>query len=236
MAAMPEMMEKMEKNYNTQLENFKTEAKEIVGKSWAEVVKGDQKKIIKEVVENSSESALKKSMSLIDSNLTEMRNRVNNLIISNATENENADLTTSVFSILSPVADIPRADLVKVVRLGKLTADRNRPRPILVTLRHEEDAKFLHNYKAGRKVQLEDNSGHLWINADLTKTERDVAYQRRREHRARRETAARVVNTGGGPREDGGQNPAQFPAPAAESLDGQQPPQLPPQQPDTSNM
>ena len=33
-AAMPEMMEKMEKNYNTQLENFKTEAKEILGKSW----------------------------------------------------------------------------------------------------------------------------------------------------------------------------------------------------------
>ena len=78
---------------------------------------------------------------------------------------------------------------MKSVRLGKPEAGKNRL--ILVTLRHEEDAKYLHNYKYGRKVELEDGSGHLWINADLTKMERDTAYERRQEFRARRRAPAR---------------------------------------------
>ena len=93
-------------------------------------------------------------------------------------------LTDCVYSMVSPVADIPSTDIVKAVRLGK--SYPNKTRLILVTIRHEEDAKFLHNYKIGRKVQLEDGSGNVWINADLTRNERDAAFLKREEFRSRK--------------------------------------------------
>ena len=172
-ACIPDMLKKVEQSITTALADFKIESKEVLAKSWADVAKGDHKQLINEVVEQSSKSALKQSIRLIDSNLTEQRNRSNNIIITNIKEEREEDVSNLVYGVLEPVVDIPRSDIVKAVRLGKPATGRNRM--ILVTLRHEEDAKFLHNYKYGRKVELNVGSGYLWINADLTKTERDAA-------------------------------------------------------------
>ena len=233
-AAMPGMLEKIQEQYTTQLENFKTEATQFAGKTWADAAKAEQKNIVAQVAQNTSESAVKQSMAFINTNLTEMRNRVNNLIIYNIKETAGEDLQTSVHSVLQPLVDIPRSDIVKAVRLGKLVAEnqRNNERTVLVTLRHEEDSKFLHNYKAGRKVEQADGRGHLWINADLTKTERDAAFKLRQQRKARRlagaaaaergrpQAAARVEAVGG-----------ERPAAAAVQAEAVQPPATAPVQP-----
>ena len=197
-AAMPGMLEKIQEQYTTQLENFKTEATQFAGKTWADVAKAEQRNIAAAVAQNTSESAVKQSMAFINTNMTEMRNRVNNLIIYNIKETAGEDLQTSVHNVLQPLVDIPRSDIVKAVRLGKLKAENQRTneRTVLVTLRHEEDSKFLHNYKAGRKVEQADGSGHLWINADLTKTERDAAFKLRQQRKARRLAGAAAAERG----------------------------------------
>jgi hypothetical protein len=197
-AAIPGMLEKIQDQYTTQLENFKTEATQFASKTWAGVTKAEQKNIEAQVAQNTSETAVKQSMAFINTNLTEMRNRVNNLIIYNIKETASEDLQTSVHNILQPLVDIPRSDIVKAVRLGKPVAENQRKheRTVLVTLRHEEDSKFLHNYKAGRKVDQPGGGGHLWINADLTKTERDAAFKLREQRKARRLAGAAAAERG----------------------------------------
>ena len=181
--AMPKMIEKIQEQYNKQIENFKTEATELVGKTWADVAKVGQAKIMSEVSQNTTEIALKESMTFINTNLTEMQNRANNVIISDLQETAEEDVVTSAYNVLQPLVDIPQSDIVNARRLGKPV--NGKKRLLMVTLRHEQDSKFLHNYKTGRKVVLANNR-EIWINADLTKTERDVAFQKREEQRARR--------------------------------------------------
>ena len=50
----------------------------------------------------------------------------------------------------------------------------NRKRQIIVTLRHEEDAKFLHSYKFGRKSENEVEN--MWINPGLAGTEKETDF------------------------------------------------------------
>lgn len=182
--AVPQIIEKIQEQYIKQIENFKVEATEIVGKTWADVAKVEQTKMLAEVTNTTTENALQKTMTFVHTNLAEMQNRANNVIISKVAEEPDENVGDSVYSLLQPVIDIPRSDIVKAVRLGK--AENGKTRLILLTLRHLEDSKFLHNYKAGRQVVLPDNRGHIWINADLTKTEREAAFQRRLQQRARR--------------------------------------------------
>ena len=112
---MPGMLEKIQEQYTTQLENFKTEATQFAGKTWADAAKAEQRNIAAAVAQNTSESAVKQSMAFINTNMTEMRNRVNNLIIYNIKETAGEDLQTSVHNVLQPLVDIPRSDIVKAV-------------------------------------------------------------------------------------------------------------------------
>ena len=186
-AVIPEIMKRVEETFRAEFNSFKTESKGVVERSFADVVRGEQKTLIEDAVQHSSQNAVRQSLQLIDSNLTEQRNRSNNVVISNAPESPNENLTDCVYNIMEPVAqsEIPRSDIVKAVRLGKPEPGKNRL--ILVTLRHEEDARFLHNYKYGRKVLSRDQSQKWWINADLTRIERDAAYQQRQLRKQRRE-------------------------------------------------
>ena len=201
---LPDMLKKVEETFTTAFENFKAESMPTAGRSWAEVTSGEQKQLITEVVEQSSHTALTKSMQMINADLTEQRNRSNNIIISGAQETVGEVITDCVYSIVSPAADIPRADIVKAVRLGK--AVPNKSRLILVTIRHEEDAKYLHNYKSGRKVDLEDSSGSVWINADLTRTERDAAFLKREGLRDRKKADFREAQSRGSGQQETGRD------------------------------
>ena len=47
------------------------------------------------------------------------------------------------------------------------------------TLILEEDTKFQQNYEFGRKIENEGEN--VWINLDLTKTEREIVFEKRKQ-------------------------------------------------------
>ena len=79
-----------------------------VSKSWVEIARGDQHKIINDAVQATSDIALQRSMKLIDSNLTERKKRSRNIIISNVPENSRgANLTEVVCNKLNESLNMP---------------------------------------------------------------------------------------------------------------------------------
>ena len=145
---------------------------------WAEVARG--------IVKETSHEALKESMMLVDSNLSEQRKRGKNIIIAGVPEPVIAAKSTETLEQLkelvyekahSVIGDLKEKDIMIVKRLGQTAGKRL----ILATLRNEADAEFLHNYRRGRKID-----GNIWINADLTRTEREAAFMKREKHRKRK--------------------------------------------------
>ena len=64
-------------------DNVFKDAGRVVSQSWADIARNDQNKIIEEAVQATSDVALKQSMRLLDSNLTERQKRSRNVVISN---------------------------------------------------------------------------------------------------------------------------------------------------------
>ena len=56
---------------------------------------------------------------------------------------------------------------------------KNKPRPILVKLRREDDANYLHCNGRGYRLTVGGVLTDMWINQDLTKAEREAAYKKR---------------------------------------------------------
>ena len=157
-------------------------ANEKIGKSWAEISAGKQKNLIAEVVEASSHTALSKSMQLISADMTERRKRSRNIIISKLkeklSEETERELISRTFTLLN--GEVEKREILSAKRLGKYTEDKMRP--VLVTLKYEEDATFAHNNGKGF------NCGNgIWINQDMTRTEREALYN----ERVARRTAAK---------------------------------------------
>ena len=48
----------------------------------------------------------------------------------------------------------------------------------------EQAALYYHNYGRGRKLEVD---GNIWVNADLTRTEREAMFKKREERRKRLE-------------------------------------------------
>ena len=61
------------------------------------------------------------------------------------------------------------------------TTRKYKSRMIMVTLRNENDAVFFHGNGSGRKV-----SERIWLNADLTKDEREAKYKLRVQKREKK--------------------------------------------------
>ena len=181
----PEIIKEVVSSVKRVLEESNVKEAVIQSNSWADVVKGNQRQLITEVVKQTTEEAHKSAIKLVDANLTEQRKRNHNIVISGMKETENEEIKETVFKVISPISNIVKNDIMIAKRLGKNSPEKDRS--ILVTLRYEEDANYLHNYKYGRKVEDEQNA---WINGDLTRTERELAYNKREEKRHKR------VNTG----------------------------------------
>ena len=160
------------------------QANSDISRSWAEITAGNQKALITQVVEQSSNVALTKSMQLIDSNLTEQRKRGRNVIITKVPENENPkteDLQILVSGMFN--GEIDKKDILVSKRLGVYNSESvSKPRPIFVTMRYEDDANYCHNFGKGFRIRREKYEA--WANPDLTQTEREVKYN---ERKARRE-------------------------------------------------
>ena len=153
------------------------DAGRTVSNSWAEIARNDQNKIIKEAVRATTDVALQQSMQLLDSNLTERKKRSRNMIISNVPENsEGANLSEVICRKLGE--GLRPEHILSSKRLGKR---RDRSRAILCILYKEDDVVFFTNDGKGRKFP-----GEIWVNPDLTRTEREALYQRRMEKRSGR--------------------------------------------------
>ena len=173
-------------------DNVFKDAGRVVSNSWAEIARRDQNHVIKEAVQATTDVALQQSMKLLDANLTERKKRVRNVIISNVPENSTgANLAEVICDILGE--GLRKEYILSCHRLGK---KGERPRAILCVLLREDDAVFFSNDGKGRKFP-----GEVWVNPDLTRTERDVLYQKRMERRTgnrRNTTDPPLINLEGG--------------------------------------
>ena len=167
-------------------DNAFKDAGRVVSNSWVEIARGDQSKIINDAVQASSEIALQRSINQIDSNLTERKKRSRNVIISNVPENSRGDnLTEVVCAKLNE--GLTKEDILSCRRLGK---PGEKPRVILCVMRKEDDAVFFTNNGRGRKF-----AGDIWVNPDLTRTEREAMYLKRKEKKDnRRQDAPPIID------------------------------------------
>ena len=158
-----------------------------LSKSYADSVKKENKAMLKETVKSTSQTALKETLKRVDANLTEQRKRTRNLIISGVDERENENVQEEVINVLQKVEEkFPSGQILSCKRLGpkknenseQSTTRKHKSRMILVTLRNENDAVFFHRNGYGRKL-----SENIWLNADLTKDEREAKYKLRVQKR-----------------------------------------------------
>ena len=176
------------------------EANETINKSWADIAKTEQKRVMSEVVGKTADSALQKSLSRISADLSEQKTRLRNCIMSNVPEGYGGT-DTSLSEVVVSFADeeISADDIAYCNRLGKKEEGKNRL--ILIVCKREDMAAEFHNFGRGRKLP-----NNVWINQDMTKTEREAKYHMRQERRVRIEESKRnkrqpVRNAGEQPEE-----------------------------------
>lgn len=173
------------------VKEFVSGAKEAMTRSWAEVAKTEQKKVIKEVVEQTSDVALQKGLGKISADLSEQKNRSRNCVVSNIPEDDAKPL----IEVVTSYSDLNANDIADTKRLGEQKNGENRL--ILVRFKSEDVAQEFHNYGRGRHL-----GSQIWVNPDLTKTERTARFQMRKERREKRppiRTRGGTVRAGNGP-------------------------------------
>ena len=187
-----------------EIEKVVGEVNEKVGKSWAELAQGNHKQLITDVVKLTSNEALTESMQLIDANLQEQKKRSLNIIVSGMKETgknpSKEELSATFFKLMD--GEIEKKDIVLAKRLGVFTDGKRRN--VMITLRYQGDAEFVHNHERGRKIivseshQLQDQIGdEIWMNADLTKLQREANYNMRVEKRKKAAEAREAANKPG---------------------------------------
>ena len=123
-----------------------------------------------------SNKALKESMKSLESNLAEKKRRTRNIVISGVPEQDEEDSKDLVFNMIKPLEEkLVQNDVLIVKRMGQ---NSTKPRLLHVVLKYEIDATTFHNGGAGRKID-----DRIWINPDLTRTERDILYQKHVQRR-----------------------------------------------------
>ena len=165
----------------TSVEKLVKEANDKIAKGWADIAKSEQKLIIQEVVGQTSDSAVTKSLSRISADLTEQRTRSRNCVISNVPEGTGGN-EKSLSEVVSDITGgyLDPNDIAHCNRLGK-KKDTGSGRLILVVVKREDWAAEFHNFGRGRKLD-----GNIWVNPDLTTTEREAQYRARNLRREKR--------------------------------------------------
>ena len=153
------------------------EANEKISKSWADIAKTEQNRVMNDVVGKTSESALKQSLSKISADLSEQKTRQRNVIILNVPE-ESGGADSSLPKVVCGLTgnELMQDEIAYCKRLGEKKP--NKTRLILVVLKKEDCAVELHNFGRGRKL-----ANGVWINPDLTRTERDAKFLAREKRR-----------------------------------------------------
>ena len=160
------------------LKQLAQEANDTIVKNWENFAKTEQKKVISEVVEKTSEVAMVKNLGRISADLSEQKNRVRNCVLSDIPEGSGG-ADTSLGQVVAALAgnEFATDDIAICKRLGMKKPGQNRL--TLVVFKREQVAAEFHNFGRGRKI------GNTWVNPDLTSTERQARYQSRVERRQR---------------------------------------------------
>ena len=162
------------------LKQLAKEANDTIIKSWADIAKTEQKRVISDVVEKTSESAMQKSLGRISADLMEQTNRLRNCVLTQVPEGSGGT-DVSLAQVVGDLSsnEVSPEDIAHCKRLGVKKTGENRL--ILVVFKREQMAAEFHNFGRGRKI------GNTWVNPDLTRTEREAKYQMRVERRRKLE-------------------------------------------------
>ena len=213
-AIMPEVVEEIKAGVKLAFEEDSMKqivngAKEAISKSWADIAKTEQKRVMKEVVEKTSDSALQTSLGRISADLSEQKNRSRNCVVSNIPEGYGGPDSTLI-EVVANFAELETSDIADCKRLGKKETGTNRI--ILVRFKKEDVAAGFHNYGRGRHL-----GNNKWVNPDLTRTEREAKYRMRKEkEKKKKEEQPPVRGTGGLPAHRAEPAAAVEPAPTGE--------------------
>ena len=162
-------------------------------KSYADVLKKAQDGVVETAeksLDKSIEKALTKNQQEIiestkaknDYEMYEKKNKARNIVIRTLPESDSQDPDTRIkhdMELVVSRCEINRKDIVKCYRIGKPKEDKTA-RPLIVTMSSPDLAEREHRYGLGRKIEE-----GLWINEDLTTSERVAAWKARTERRAR---------------------------------------------------
>lgn len=177
-------------------------SKQIVN-SYSDALKKTQEDISKKAnkaFDSTLESALVRNQQQIidctkaknDAEDYERKQRSRNIVITGIDESEsdnNRDRIKHDIQLITDTCQIEEQDISKCFRAGKLNPERSRPRPLIVTLNTQDMAQKWHKYGFGRKI-----TDQIWINQDLTRSERIAAFNARQARRKIRHTPNMSTN------------------------------------------
>ena len=140
------------------------------------------------LVKNQQE-IIESTKSKTDAENYEKMRKSRNIVIRGIDESRSDDTLERIEHDTKTVEDlcgINRNDIIKIFRAGKIkqrengdTDVRPRQRPIIVTMVTPEQAREIHKHGFGRKI-----SESIWINQDLTSSERTAAWKARNARRS----------------------------------------------------
>ena len=159
--------------------------------TYAEALTKTQDKVVKkagDAFDNSLEKALVKNQRKTNERANveeyERRNRARNVVITGipeSTSEESADRIAHDKAAIVTECTIDGNMIERCYRAGRVHEQGlrpSKPRPLVVVLSKPQLAQELHGYGTGQKIANE-----IWINPDLTRSERTVAYNARRARR-----------------------------------------------------
>ena len=190
-----------------------TLANDKVVQSYAKALKDTQKEVVskaKSTLDNTLEEALVRNQQIIidstkrkrDAEEYERKNRARNVAITGLTELVSDNSKQRIehdINLIANTCNIPKSQIVKCFRAGRIPEKQNenenanvRPRPLIAILISPEEAQKHHKYGFGTKI-----SNSIWINKDMTRSERQAAFnarQARRNYGGRRSDAEQSNN------------------------------------------
>ena len=122
-AIMPKVVEELVAGVKSALgensvQQLVKEANEKISKSWVDIAKTEQNRVMKDVVGKTSESALKESLSKISADLSEQKSRQRNAVMFNVPEGSGGNDTSLEEVVCGFVHGLSREEIAYCKRLG----------------------------------------------------------------------------------------------------------------------
>ena len=173
------------RNKTRELEMENKGLRELLSEMKASLKKELKEEIMMELKEHKEERVLQKDIFRTVEDMEEKKKRCENLIIFHLPESSDdnpkkreEDDTGRMGEILKTVLQADDCDITKSIRLGKKNSDTEKPRPLLVKMRTEDQ-----KWKVLKKAKLLRSAADVTIRKlriakDQTKAEREISKQR----------------------------------------------------------